>query len=204
MRIRITFVRIIFVAIVACAPIVGTGPLQAQSPLKKPAGHAAGKLPKKSPKAPLIRREEIIERLKGTRKPGSGRFGGLQKKIDQMYPKLSFEIHFAHDSAEILPESYPQLDEVARAILSPELAPYLFEIGGHTDTMGDAAYNLDLSRKRAEAVKRYLLEHFPKISATRLKAVGYGETKPLVEPDDTPEKRARNRRVEFRRLDKIE
>ncbi len=196
---------VLFVSIIVGALPLGISPAQAQSPIKKPAGASspAAKMPKKSPKALLIHKDEIIERLKHSQKPGSGKFGGLQRKIEEMYPKLAFEIHFAHDSAEILPESYPQLDEVARALLSPELSPYRFEIGGHTDTMGDAAYNLELSRKRAEAVKRYLLDHFPAIGAQRLVTVGYGENKPLVEPDDTPEKRARNRRVEFRRLEKM-
>ena len=68
-------------------------------------------------------------------------------------------------------------------------------IEGHTDSTGDAAHNLDLSRRRAEAVRGVLMAQF-KVDATRLTAAGIGAAKPL-DSNDTPAGRAQNRRVEF-------
>jgi len=69
------------------------------------------------------------------------------------------------------------------------------EIQGHTDNIGSAAYNMKLSRKRAESVKSYLDKKG--IYSTRLKSEGYGFAKPVV-PNTTPENRALNRRVELK------
>lgn len=74
------------------------------------------------------------------------------------------------------------------------------EIAGHTDSTGDAAFNKDLSQRRAESVRAYLLRHFD-IEKSQLKAVGYGEDRPIAS-NDTAEGRAKNRRVEFRVLNK--
>ncbi len=85
------------------------------------------------------------------------------------------------------------LDEVARILKRyPDIA---IEIGGHTDSDGDAKMNLVLSRKRAQSVKRYLVQKG--IQPKRLKAVGYGESRPLVK-NDTPRHKQMNRRVEFK------
>ena len=72
------------------------------------------------------------------------------------------------------------------------------EIGGHTDSTGDEAYNLDLSRSRAEAIMAYLIEHG--VEASRLEARGYGELYPIEDNDSDAGKQA-NRRVEFVILD---
>ncbi|AHD03586.1 OmpA family protein [Leisingera methylohalidivorans] len=71
------------------------------------------------------------------------------------------------------------------------------EIGGHTDSQGKSAWNMQLSEKRAAAVNGYLQE--TGIPAARLVAVGYGETTPLV-PNNTAQNRAKNRRIEFKIL----
>ncbi|RLB00672.1 MAG: hypothetical protein DRG55_06185, partial [Deltaproteobacteria bacterium] len=100
---------------------------------------------------------------------------------------------FAFDSAELTPKARAILDEVV-AILKehPELT---VEIEGHTCALGDEAYNQWLSERRARAVKDYLVSKG--ISPERLKAVGYGETRPIA-PNDTKEGRIKNRRVELR------
>ena len=69
------------------------------------------------------------------------------------------------------------------------------EIAGHTDNSGDDTYNLNLSQSRVDTVKKQLIKM--EIDASRLKAVGYGETQPLVS-NDTEENRRLNRRVEFK------
>ena len=84
------------------------------------------------------------------------------------------------------------LDQVASALhAQPEL---LVEIQGHTDSIGSDSYNLNLSRKRAEAVKAYLVSKG--LAHSSLTAQGYGKTKPIAS-NATAEGRAQNRRVEF-------
>ncbi len=70
-------------------------------------------------------------------------------------------------------------------------------VEGHTDTRGSAEYNLKLSRLRAESVKRWLVEHGC-TSAEKIKAVGYGESRPIVYPEKRQEDYAKNRRVIIR------
>ncbi len=103
------------------------------------------------------------------------------------------QIQFEFDQAKILPESFMILDWVAQVLKeNPQLT--LVEIQGHTDDKGAADYNLDLSQKRADAVRDYLIE--AGIDPARLVAKGYGETVPIV-PNVTAKGRAQNRRVEF-------
>jgi OmpA-OmpF porin, OOP family len=84
------------------------------------------------------------------------------------------------------------LDEVAAALLTQQ--ELNVEVQGHTDSIGSAAYNLDLSNRRAEAVKAYLVGKG--LRATALTAKGYGKAKPIAS-NDTAEGRAQNRRVAF-------
>jgi len=69
------------------------------------------------------------------------------------------------------------------------------EIDGYTDSVGDSAHNLDLSKRRALAVQTVLVSQFG-IDAARLTSNGFGQTKPIGS-NDTPDGRAANRRVEF-------
>lgn len=108
-------------------------------------------------------------------------------------------IRFELNEATILSESYPTLDEVGGILAKwPELE---IEIGGHTDSWGEEAYNLELSQRRARAVLDYLLESSPTIEAKQYSSNGYGESRPVAN-NDTPEGRAKNRRVEFTVLNK--
>ena len=106
---------------------------------------------------------------------------------------LSLPVQFAFDSSEILPAARTQLDALAQGIKL--LAPgRIVTVEGHTDATGSAAYNLELSRNRARAVRDYLV-HQHGIDAARLKTVGYGESRPI---EDTDPYAAINRRVQFR------
>ncbi len=107
---------------------------------------------------------------------------------------LTERIFFEYDSAIIKAESFSLLDEVA-GILNDNEEITLVEIQGHTDDKGDDAYNLELSQQRAEAVRRYLIEH-GEVDPARLQARGYGESHPL-QPNTSETARATNRRVEF-------
>lgn len=101
-------------------------------------------------------------------------------------------IHFKTGEATLLPSSAPELNSMADLFLkNPH---WKFEIAGHTDNVGDAEANLILSEKRAESVKQYLIQKG--ISEERMKAIGYGEAKP-IDTNDTPEGRRKNRRTEI-------
>jgi len=105
------------------------------------------------------------------------------------------KIYFDTGKATIKPESYPILEEVCRIL--KEYPNVMVEVEGHTDTRGPAEYNLRLSQARADAVKDWLISHGC-ISPDRIKAIGYGESRPEVFPERTPEDYQRNRRVVIR------
>ena len=104
------------------------------------------------------------------------------------------KIHFATNKAVIKRESFALLDEAA-AVLKANPRILRLRIEGHTDGQGKARYNLDLSQRRAEAVRKRLVA--AGVEAGRLEAVGYGEDKP-IDTNRTAEGRAANRRVEFK------
>jgi outer membrane protein OmpA-like peptidoglycan-associated protein len=104
-----------------------------------------------------------------------------------------YGILFDFASATLKPESAPVLLEIADALKTNP--SWELTIEGHTDNVGGASYNLDLSRRRAESVKRALASGYH-IEASRLSTVGYGFSRPVAS-NDTPQGRARNRRVEL-------
>ena len=106
-------------------------------------------------------------------------------------------IFFEFNSKELKPESYPELDKVASFIKTNNIK--MIEIAGHTDNEGSETYNQKLSEGRAQSVVTYLISKG--IPADRLKAAGYGESKP-IDTNLTEEGRERNRRVEFTLLKK--
>lgn len=113
------------------------------------------------------------------------------------------EIYFDFDSASLREESYPLLDKLYDMMVKyPNVA---IEIGAHTDSKGSDKYNQRLSEGRAQSVVKYLVEKG--VDAARMKAVGYGEAKPVAENQnqdgsDNPEGRQKNRRTEFKVLEK--
>ncbi|RME22255.1 MAG: hypothetical protein D6798_16255, partial [Deltaproteobacteria bacterium] len=108
--------------------------------------------------------------------------------------KIHEKVFFELDSATLDKRSIELLDEVAGILFThPEIK--LLEIQGHTDSQGSEEHNLELSQRRAEAVRNYLIEKGG-IDPSRLVARGYGESRPLQE-GNTEEVYATNRRVEF-------
>ena len=105
-------------------------------------------------------------------------------------------ILFDVNSDVVKADASPVLEQIADALKSQ--ASVKVRIEGHTDSTGDPARNLDLSKRRAEAVKKALVTQFG-IAADRLTAEGFGDTKPIAK-NDTPQGRAENRRVEFVKL----
>jgi len=102
-------------------------------------------------------------------------------------------IYFEFDKATFKQESYNELNKLENMMSqNPGME---IEISGHTDNIGSKSYNKQLSQLRANAVKEYLVNKG--IDARRVKAVGYGEERPLASNDDEKEGRELNRRVEF-------
>ena len=101
-------------------------------------------------------------------------------------------IYFQLGSAVLDPKSRLILDSIVDIISRcPGMA---IEVSGHTDSDGGAALNQALSEKRAESVKKYFI--FKSIDAGRITTIGYGAERPIV-PNDSPENKRRNRRIEF-------
>lgn len=102
------------------------------------------------------------------------------------------QINFDFDSSVLKKESYLALDDAVKQLQKfPEMA---FAIEGHTDNVGEDAYNLNLSKARAKVVMNYFISKG--IPASRLTSEGYGESKPVA-TNDTEEGKAKNRRVEI-------
>ena len=109
---------------------------------------------------------------------------------------LTRKVLFCFASYRLTPKAKEILKEMARAINAPQLKEAGFEIQGHTDSTGPETYNLRLSQRRAQAVRRFLVSKCG-ISASRLSARGYGEDRPVAS-NRTSQGRQRNRRVEVR------
>ena len=108
-------------------------------------------------------------------------------------PRVALNILFEFNRAILTPQAETTLNILGEAMTSETLKGTTFQIEGHTDAVGGFEYNMDLSRRRADAVQRYLMANF-KLSSNQLVPVGMGEVQPLpnISPDD-----GRNRRVEI-------
>ena len=107
----------------------------------------------------------------------------VAKLIDESEaPNVDVQIFFAFDSAEILPEARPSLDELGKALSDPKLGDAAFLIAGHTDAKGSDDYNLTLSQRRAKSVRAFLVETYG-VDGGRLAVIGFGEEQ-LKNADD--------------------
>lgn len=103
-------------------------------------------------------------------------------------------IFFDFDKYELKDASFPELNRIIEMMnKNPELQ---ISVEGHTDNIGTVAYNIGLSERRANAVVQYLIKEG--IAAERMKAVGWGKSKPIASNDDEIGGRELNRRVEFK------
>lgn len=121
----------------------------------------------------------------------------LKKAVIKKHQRIRiYGIHFDVDSAHIQPRSEPVIAQIAA--LMKANPSWKFEISGHTDSDGGAAYNLGLSQRRAQAVVNDLATRYG-IARSRMVAKGYGLTRPVA-PNTTAAGKALNRRVELERL----
>ena len=114
--------------------------------------------------------------------------------VEVAKPPSAFDlvVKFKYNSDVLEPEAKLNLDEFAKALKTPQLSAQSFMVEGHTDAAGTPGYNLNLSQRRAQAVVRYLGDRG--VSATKLVARGYGQSRPIA-PDPLS---GDNRRVETR------
>ena len=108
------------------------------------------------------------------------------------------KVRFPVNKAEISDEAKALIDEAVTPLVSANRGVY-FEIEGHTDSTGDAAYNFKLGEERAMAVRDYIAKTHG-IALSRLNVISYGEEKPVTE-NKTKDDRAQNRRVVIRILE---
>src|SRR3954452_6373919 len=92
-------------------------------------------------------------------------------------PKIDLEINFDYNSADISGKSLPSVQALGRALTNAELKGSTFVVAGHTDAAGGEEYNQSLSERRADAIKKYLVDKYG-INGSDLVTVGYGKTKP--------------------------
>jgi outer membrane protein OmpA-like peptidoglycan-associated protein len=97
-------------------------------------------------------------------------------------PKIDLEINFDYNSADISTKSLPSVQALGKALTNPDLKGSTFVLSGHTDAAGGESYNQDLSERRADAIKRYLVDKYG-IASTDLVTVGYGKSK-LKDPSN--------------------
>jgi outer membrane protein OmpA-like peptidoglycan-associated protein len=121
--------------------------------------------------------------------------GLTRRDAPEAEQSVNLNIPFEHNSSALQPQAEAQLKQLELALTSASLGKDRFVVAGHTDAKGSAQYNKQLSLKRAEAVKRFLV--LKGVAAGRLQAVGYGSDRLLV--PDRPEDPS-NRRVEIRDL----
>jgi outer membrane protein OmpA-like peptidoglycan-associated protein len=107
-------------------------------------------------------------------------------------PQIDLEINFDYDSADISAASMPNVQALGRALSNPSLKGSTFVVAGHTDAAGTDGYNQELSERRADSIKRYLVDKFS-IASGNLVTVGYGKTKPK---DSSAPMDPANRRVQ--------
>jgi outer membrane protein OmpA-like peptidoglycan-associated protein len=144
-------------------------------------------MPKPRPQGPVVRS------FKSTR--GIEVEGGETK--EEAPPRIDLYVHFEYDQSNLtMSDARLTLDALGKALQDPRLARMKFAIIGHTDARGTDAYNDELSRKRAEAVRQYLVQYH-RIDAGLLQASGKGrrQLKDASRPED-----GINRRVEIRTL----
>jgi outer membrane protein OmpA-like peptidoglycan-associated protein len=154
-------------------------------------------------KAALEKTKEQLEREKQARAEAEKRaaqamadlqkIASVKQETRGMVITLSGGVLFATNQSTLLPNAMLKLNEVAEALIKGDPDSKM-TVEGHTDSQGNAAYNRDLSQKRADSVRDYLVSRG--IAPDRIKAVGYGADRPVAD-NGSPEGRANNRRVEI-------
>jgi outer membrane protein OmpA-like peptidoglycan-associated protein len=128
-------------------------------------------------------------------KPQCDKYREATRGVEPITDAAAIRVLFAFNSAELTSATTDNLNKVAEALKSSELASYCFRIEGHADSIGSDPYNQSLSERRAQSVVQYLADRLG-IEPERLLAVGYGESRP-IDDNATEDGRQKNRRVQI-------
>ena len=153
--------------------------------------------PKDPDKDTILDPEDACPEAPGPRDTDPKKNGCPAARVEKGQIKILERVEFENNSAKIRPQS----DKILNAVLAvmtehPEFTKLSVE--GHTDNRGAAGHNLDLSRRRAASVMKWLTDHG--VAKTRLSSQGFGMTKP-IDSNDSDAGRQNNRRVEFHILE---
>ena len=150
--------------------------LKALTPEKKPLTRGLSAGPKADPGAAAAE-GKFVQTIRGrsTRSLSSAEREEIATIVKDK-PKIDLEINFDYNSADISTKSLPSVQALGRALTNNDLKGSTFVVAGHTDAAGGETYNQDLSERRADAIKRYLVDKYG-INGTDLVTVGYGKSK---------------------------
>ncbi|WP_454624099.1 OmpA family protein [Bradyrhizobium cenepequi] len=150
--------------------------LRALTPEKKPLTRGLSIGPKVEPAANAAE-DKFVRTIRGrsTRSLSSAEREEIATIVKDK-PKIDLEINFDYNSAQINARSLPSVQALGRALTNADLKGSTFVVAGHTDAAGGEAFNQDLSERRAEAIKRYLIDKYG-INGSDLVTVGYGKSK---------------------------
>ena len=109
-------------------------------------------------------------------------------------PSVAINVLFTPNSDTLPATSYAEVDKLGTVLSWPQYTDYRIQLAGHTDNQGSERKNQEISERRVQSIKAYLTQHCH-IAPERVQAIGHGPTRPIM-PNDTPEGRAKNRRVE--------
>lgn len=137
----------------------------------------------------VVQATEIARALTSKPKPTRGLSLAMRTE-----PHIDLSILFALNSAALKAGALPQLDQVAKALMTSSLVEHKILIEGHTDATGTEAFNQQLSERRAQSVKRHLINLG--VPRDRLQTEGFGESRPVA-PNFSEAGRQQNRRVSF-------
>jgi len=152
--------------------------VRALAPVKKPLTRGLSTGPQTAVEPTVSAAEtKFVEKIRGrsTRSLSSAEREEIAAMVKDK-PKIDLEINFDYNSADISAKSLPSVQALGRALTNNDLKGSTFVVAGHTDAAGGDAYNQDLSERRADAIKRYLVDKYG-INGTDLVTVGYGKSK---------------------------
>jgi outer membrane protein OmpA-like peptidoglycan-associated protein len=153
--------------------------LRALAPEKKPLTRGLSVGPQQATADPAAAASEgkLVQKLRGrsTRSLSATEREEIAAIVKDK-PKIDLEINFDYNSADISAKSLPSVQALGRALTNNDLKGSVFVVAGHTDAAGSEGYNQDLSERRADSIKRYLVDKYG-INGTDLVTVGYGESK---------------------------
>jgi outer membrane protein OmpA-like peptidoglycan-associated protein len=155
--------------------------VRALAPPKKPLTRGLSIGPQSDPAAPEAE-GKFVRSIRGrtTRSLSSAEREEIAT-IAKDKPNIDLEITFDYKSADISTKSLPSVQALGRALTNSDLKGSTFIVAGHTDAAGGESYNQDLSERRADAIKHYLMQNYG-IASADLVTVGYGKSK-LKDPN---------------------